>query len=158
MVVASGDAARWKRLTSVLLEVEEEKPAVHKVESVRSYKDRLVLKLEGYETAGQAAGLKGGSVHVQADQIPALPVGEYYLEYLIGLAVHEDGETLGIVTDVLESSGTHVLVIHDASGQELMVPLVKEIVKEVDEEGSGIEVVLPDGLKELGAVNEGDRS
>ena len=158
MTVASGQADRWEQLSTILVENPGAEHVSHKVESARSYKDRLVLKLEGFETAGQAAELKGRMILVRPDQVPVLPAGEYYLESLVGLMVHEGDEMLGTVTDVLESSGTHVLVIHDDAGRELMVPLVREIVKEVDEKGAGIEVVLPDGLRELGSSTEEDRS
>ena len=123
---------------------------IYEVEGSRAYKDRLILKLSGVDDPGQAAGFKGRSVWVAGCEAPVLPEGEYYLERLVGMTVNEDGKPLGKVVDILESSGTHVLVVETETGGELMIPLVREMVKEVDEAESSIRVILPNGLKELG--------
>ena len=124
-------------------------PVGYEVEASRAYKDRLILKLKGVDDPGAAAGFKGLTVWVAGDAVPELPEGEYFLERLIGKTVRENGKALGTVFDVHEAGGTHVLVVKTETGGELMIPLVTEMVKEVEEAGSSIHVVLPEGLKEL---------
>ncbi len=156
--IASKEAGRWCGLTSVLIERGTAATEEYEIESLRWYRDRLVLKLEGVESARDAAELKGGTVLVRPEQVPSLPDGEYYLEYLTGLQVFEKGRSLGFVEEILEAAGTHVLVVRDAAGDELLVPLVREMVKEVDQERSRIEVDLPEGLKEIGSPGNGGRT
>ncbi len=151
IVVASGRPERWRGLSRVLLNTGPgAELEIYEVEGSRAYKDRLILKLSGVDDPGQAAGFKGRSVWVAGCEAPVLPEGEYYLERLVGMTVNEDGKPLGKVVDILESSGTHVLVVETETGGELMIPLVREMVKEVDEAESSIRVILPNGLKELG--------
>ena len=128
-------------------------PVEYEVEAARAYKDRLILKLRGVDDPGTAAGFKGRAVLVAGEALPDLPEGEYYLERLIGMTVRENGQALGTVSDVHEAGGTHVLVVKTEAGGELMIPLVQAMVKEVEETGSSIHVVLPPGLKELGEDN-----
>ena len=128
-------------------------PVSYDVEEARAYRDRLILKLKGVDDPGTAAGLKGLTVWAAAEALPPLPEGEYYLERLIGMTVREDGQALGKVRDIYEAGGTHVLVVETESGGEILIPLVQAMVKEVEETGSSIHVVLPPGLKELGEDN-----
>ena len=150
VIIASGRAERWEGLDRFLLDrgsgVE---PIAFEVEGARAYRDRLILKLKGVDDPGTAAGLKGSTVWVAGDAVPALPEGEYYLDRLIGMTVREDGQALGTVADIHEAGGTHVMVVKTESGGELLIPLVQAMVKEVEETGSSIHVVLPPGLKEL---------
>lgn len=151
VVVASGRPERWRGLDKVLLDTGPgAELEIYEVQGSRAYKDRLILKLSGVDDPGQAAGFKGRSVWVAGCDAPALPEGEYYLERLVGMTLKEDGKALGTVADILESGGTHVLVVATENGGELLIPLVREMVKEVDETESSIHVVLPKGLKELG--------
>jgi 16S rRNA processing protein RimM len=155
VVVASGQAARWEMLDRFLLgDGSGGQPVPYDVEESRAYRDRLILKLKGVNDPDTAAGLKGLTVWVAGDAVPPLPEGEYYLERLIGMTVREDGQALGVVTDVHEAGGTHVLVVETDSGGEILIPLVQAMVKEVETTGSSIHVVLPPGLKEL---DEGGR-
>ena len=84
--VASGEAARWTGLRSVVLEadgVESER----EIESARAYRDRLVLKLAGVDDAGAAEDLRGHVVKVKAEDVPELSDGRYWLDDLIGRPV-----------------------------------------------------------------------
>lgn len=149
-VVASGKPERWLAIDSVLMDDGSGgEPVEYEVEGSRAYKDRLILKLKGVDEPRTAAGFKGWTVRVTADRIPALPEGEYYLDSLIGMTVMEQDQVLGKVADIHEAGGTHVLVVGTDQGGELLVPLVKAIVKEVEQTGTVIRVVLPQGLKEL---------
>jgi 16S rRNA processing protein RimM len=62
--------------------------------------------------------------------------------------VAADGETLGIVTDVLGGSGTPILKVDGKDG-EILIPFAQSYLRKMDLEQRRIEVELPDGLRDL---------
>jgi 16S rRNA processing protein RimM len=82
-----------------------------------------------------------------------LSSGNYYVTDLIGCEVREkDGASIGPVTDVQFPgegvAGTPILVIDSTQG-ELLIPLAQEICVHVDTGARRIDVLLPEGLREL---------
>ena len=156
--VVSGNAARWEHVRHVILGSAGNGAAVDRrsVESARAYRDRLVLKLAGVDDTNQAAALRGCEVSVADDQIPRLPEDVYWAARLLGARVTAStGRDLGRVEDVIETGGTDLLRIVDAAGSEVLVPLAREIVTEIDEAAGTIVVSLPEGLREINASMEG---
>lgn len=145
--VVSGDASRWVHLGRVVLDGEG-----RTVESVRAYRDRLVLKLAGIENATGAAALRGKDVCAAAEDVPQLPKDVYWVERLVGARVMDVAMgDIGCVTDVLETGGVDLLRVEDGGGVETLVPLVKDIVTTIDETARMIRVALPEGLRGLNA-------
>lgn len=121
-----------------------------RVSACRAYRDRLVLKLEGVDSPTAAAELGGMAVFAPADEVPALPDGEYWMARLRGMDVVDPrGGHLGRVEDVLETGGTDLLSVKDDAGREVLVPLARQIVLAVSEDARSIVVDLPEGLAEL---------
>jgi len=151
--VASGHAERWVHVRRALVA-----GAPREITSARAYRDRLVLKLAGIDDASQAAALRGSEVSVLPSDLPALPEGEFWARHLVGLRVVEKaGSELGRVEDVLETGGTDLLVVRDAGGAEILVPLASAIVLAVDTVRGIVEVDLPEGLRDLNVPEEGAR-
>jgi len=124
------------------------------VEASRTYRDRLVLKLHGIDDGDAAASLRGSVVAVAPDDVPELPEGRYWLERLIGLRVFDEvsGRDLGVVVDVVETGAGEVLAVRpDGNGSDsdddILVPLVREFVVEVD--AAAMRVRLPEDLLRL---------
>lgn len=154
--VASGDAARWSHLRRVLVKGGgDDDPLPRDIEAARAYRDRLVLKFVGVNDVAATMPLRGCEVLALDEDLPRLPRGEYWIARLLGARVREaGGEDLGLVRDVMTTGGADVLVVEGADGRETLVPLAKEIVKEIDEAAACIVVALPDGLRTL---NEPER-
>lgn len=159
--VASGDASRWERLGRVLLGGEREPDsgrASYDVERARSYRDRLVLKLRGVDDAQAASALRGQWVFAPPGEIPELPERQYYVARLVGLEVIDEARgRLGRVVDVASAGGADLLVIEDERKREILVPFVRDIVREVREHEGSVRVRIPEGLVELNWGGE-DRS
>lgn len=153
MRVASGAAARWRTVRRVLVgrdAADDGDCRGFEVAAARSYRDRLVLKLLGVDDPHGAQALKGGTVWAPAEEVPPLRAEEYYAARLVGLRVYGvAGEAFGVVTDVVTTGGTDVLVVEQDDGHEMLVPMAKEIVVQIDEREGRIAVRLPPGLGEL---------
>lgn len=135
------------------------------------HKGRAIFHFEGCNSIADAERLRGLEVQLPIEQRVALPAGKYFVSDLIGCEVWEARKAkqaselkttsaldesptsfLGVVRDVQifgeTISGTPLLVVETAQG-ELLIPLAEEICRRVDITARRIEVILPEGLREL---------
>jgi 16S rRNA processing protein RimM len=113
-----------------------------RVLGARLHQRTVILRLEGVETANDAEALRNNKLYIPASELIALPPDHYYLHDLVGLRVVQvTGTPLGVVRDVIQSTGNDLLVIQDArTGKDVLLPTVKEFVKAVDVAGGVISV------------------
>jgi 16S rRNA processing protein RimM len=114
---------------------------------------QAIFHFAASNSVDDARKLVGLDVQVPLADRVKLPAGSYYISDLVGCVVREkDGADVGLVRDVEihgdEISGTPNLVVDTARG-ELLIPLAQEICVNVDLAARRIEVVLPEGLREL---------
>ena len=90
------------------------------------------------------------SLFVTRENAVKLAKNEYFIADLIGLKVTSDeGEDLGVLEDVLQTGANDVYVIKPEGEEEILLPAIKECVKEVDIETGCMVVHLLPGLREL---------
>ena len=113
--------------------------------------ERVVLKLEGYDSPEEAAALAGCELAVPESEAVELEEGEFYDWQLEGCRVETTGgRQVGTVREVLHTGGeAPVLVILDAAGRENLVPLAESICVEIDVAARLIRVDAPEGLLEF---------
>ncbi|HZH98741.1 MAG TPA: ribosome maturation factor RimM [Fimbriimonadaceae bacterium] len=107
------------------------------------HKNQLILTIEGVPDRTAADGLKWKYLEAPAGERPELDEDEYYTVDLINVEVFTaEGEGLGPVDDVIEGPAHDILVVG-----EIMIPAVKEFVKDVDLEAGRITVELIPGMR-----------
>lgn len=108
----------------------------------------VILKLRGVDSMDAARELRGGLLQITRDRVRPLPPGHYYLFQIIGLDVYEvGGEYLGRVVDVIKTGANDVYVVRGGKG-EILIPALKNVVREVDPGRGRMTVALPPGLVE----------
>ena len=76
-----------------------------------------------------------------------LEKGAYFIVDLIGLEVYtEEGELLGILKEVLQPGANDVYVVENEAKQEILLPVIPNVIKQVDIEGKKVIVKLLEGL------------
>ena len=124
----------------------EREPDAFTVEHSRWQKGQAVLKLAELGDRDRAEELCGRWLRVPGSDLAELEEGEYYLFQLIGLSVvADDGRALGAVREVLQTGANDVYVVDTAKG-ELLLPAIKDVVKNVDLQAGAITVHLLPGL------------
>ncbi len=124
-----------------------------RIESAEHYRDRVILRLEGVDSANLAEPLVGSDIFLQSKDLVDLPEGTYYIFRLVGLEVRTPGgDRLGRVADVLRTGGTDLLLVEGEGGRELLIPFAHSICRRVDLEAGFIELDPPEGLLEIDAV------
>jgi 16S rRNA processing protein RimM len=135
----------------------------------RNHPGQGIFHFQGSANIGDAETLRGCDVFLPLEERVKLPAGQYFVSDLIGCTVFEfpgdetklsspacdvekAPQVLGTVSDVSfpgeNLAGTPILEVQTAKG-ELLVPLAEDICKRIDVAGRRIEVMLPEGLKEL---------
>lgn len=112
---------------------------------------RLLIHFDGIDDRSAAEGLRGTLLEVERadDAVPA-EEDEYYDSALIGCEVVTlAGEAVGIVAEVAHLPAQDLLVVARASGAEVLVPFVSEIVPEVDMPARRILIDPPPGLIDI---------
>jgi 16S rRNA processing protein RimM len=77
---------------------------------------------------------------------------------LIGCSVFtETGELLGVMKDVLPSGGNDIWVVQGTAPSlpELLIPALHTVVRDVDISNKKIIVLLPPGLRDVYAADDG---
>lgn len=145
------DPARYKELKQVIV-TSKKGQEILEIAGVKFFKQMVILKFRGIDDMDAAQAYKGAKLYVERGQAVPLEADEYYYADLIGLsAVSDTGEPLGIVSDILQTGANDVYVIRSESGQELLVPAIKDCVKEVRLERKEIILHLLPGLREINA-------
>jgi len=135
----------------------------------QNHSGQAVFHFAGCSSISEAEKFRGLDVLLPIEQRVVLPAGHYFISDLIGCSVFECGREaspvasspcslavapslLGSVTDVQVTgegvSGTPLLVVDTREG-ELLIPLAEDICTDIDVRGRRIEVVLPEGLRDL---------
>ena len=105
---------------------------LYKVESVRYHKNMVLLKLEGINNPEDAEMLKNSYLEIDRKDAIPLEEGTYFIADLIGLEVYSDeGNLLGKVEDIYNTGSNDIYVVKDELGKQILLPGIKEVIKEV---------------------------
>jgi 16S rRNA processing protein RimM len=121
------------------------------VETVRAHGNRLLVRLAGVADRDTADSLRGSVFVIDTADLPPIDEADtYYDHQLEGLRVRTTaGADVGIVTEVLHTSGGELLAVNRENASELLVPFVSAIVTSVSLADSLVEIDPPEGLLEL---------
>ena len=142
------DPARFKKLKNVILDTGKEKINLE-VAGVKFFKNMVILKFKGIDDINDVEKYRKKSLYVTRENAVKLKKNEYFIADLIGLKVESDeGEDLGILSDVLQTGANDVYVLSKEGEDDILLPAIRECVKEVNIEKGTILVHLLPGLRE----------
>ena len=109
------------------------------VSASRPHGDRMLVRFEGVGGREQADALRGTLLVVPESASPALPEGSWWDHQIVGCAVETDaGRALGTVRDVIHTSANDVWSVVDAAETETLIPVIADVIVEVDVAGRRI--------------------
>jgi len=119
---------------------------VHRVRAARRHKRFVLLQLEGVTAAAAAESLIGCAVAVPRAALPPPGADAVYHADLLGCAVVTTaGEALGTVREMLVTGSNDVCVVRD-DGREVLVPMVADVIAQIDVAGRRLVVHPLPGL------------
>lgn len=104
------------------------------LKAVRPYKGTMwVVKFAGINDATAADKLRGHDIVIPLDELATLPPDSYYQHDILDLQVLRlDGREVGRITDIWVTGGNDVYVLKGPNGQQLLIPAIKDVVKQID--------------------------
>ena len=132
------DPARFKKLKNVVLDTGKELVDLE-VAGVKFFKNMVIVKFKGIDNINDVEKYRKKSLYVTRENAVKLKKNEYFIADLIGLQAESDeGEDLGELSDVLQTGANDVYVLSKEGTDDLLLPAIKECVKEVDLENGKI--------------------
>ena len=139
------DPARFKKLKIVLLDTGKELTELE-VQSVKFFKQFVILKFKGIDNINDIEKYKGKSLLVPREDAVELEENEYYIADLIGMEVVTDEGEFGILRDVMETGANEVYIIDSKEHGEVLIPAIRDCILDVDVENRRMKIRLMDGL------------
>ncbi|RXZ76984.1 ribosome maturation factor RimM [Paenibacillaceae bacterium] len=117
------------------------------VEQSREHKGSFIVKLKNFDDINAVEKYKGWNVKVDDSQRVELAEGEYYYNDIIGcLVVTDEGEELGTISEILRPGANDVWVVERAKGKPVLLPVIDQVVLQVDTSRKHVTVHVLEGL------------
>jgi 16S rRNA processing protein RimM len=117
------------------------------VDSSRRHKDRLLVRFREVQGREQAEALQKALLVVPESLSPELPEGSWWDHRIVGCVLETDtGRKLGTVRDVIHTAANDVWSAVDEHGTETLIPVLQDVLVEVDVDGGRIVVREIPGL------------
>lgn len=117
------------------------------VAASRPYKQMYIVKFAEFNHINEVEKYKGYEVKVSKAETVELPENEYYFHEIIGCRVVDDeGKELGVIQDILRPGANDVWVVKMPNRQELLLPVIDDVVLDVNVQEKVVKIHLMEGL------------
>ena len=148
-VYPTTDADRFLDLEYVLLDTGREKRKLE-IENVKYFKNLVILKFRGIDNINDIEIYTKCDLLVTRDNAVKCEPGEYFICDLIGLTVVTDeGNTLGKLTDVIETGANNVYEVTAPGGRVYYLPVIDECILAHDLDNKTVTVHVLKGLLDI---------
>ncbi len=140
------DPERFKVLKKVLLDTGKEHRELE-ITGVKFFKNQVILKFKGYDNINDIEIYKGMDLLIPREDAVPLEENENYIADLIDMTVvTDDGKTLGILVDVLQTGANDVYVVETPGKKEILLPAIRDCILDVNVEEKNMRVHILEGL------------
>ncbi|CAH0122121.1 MULTISPECIES: ribosome maturation factor RimM [unclassified Paenibacillus] len=139
---------RFQKGSKLLFQHPETKATVPVVvEGARLHKNMYMVKFEGFHNINEVEKYKGWLLKVSEEHLVELPEDEYYYYEIIGCrVVTDEGDELGVISEILSPGANDVWVVERPQGKPVLLPVIDEVLLDVDVEQKVVKVHLLEGL------------
>lgn len=140
------DAARFKKLKKCFIRTKDKDIEVEK-NTCKFFKNMVILSFKEFNNINEIEKYKGCDLYVTRENAVPLNEDEFYISDIIGAEVYEEnGEKLGVISDVLKTGANDVFAVKLPDKKEVLIPVIKEFVPEMDVEHKKVTVKLMKGM------------
>lgn len=117
--------------------------------NARFHKRMVLAKCREVNNMNEAELLRGKKVFICTEDLPELGEGEFYVADLLDCnVVDAEGTQVGVLKDIISTGSNDVYIVKADDGKEILVPALKQHVKEINPQERRIVVELPEWVDE----------
>lgn len=140
------DVNRFKSLKECIIRTPKEDVTVC-MKNCKFFKNMVILSFKEFDDINEVEKYKNCDLYVTRENAIPLEEDEYYIADVLEMPVFtEDGEHLGILSDVIQTGANDVFVIKMDDGKELLAPVIPDCVTDMDFVNRKITVRLMKGM------------
>lgn len=137
---------RYKKGKQLYIVTKEKNIAVT-IKSAKVQKNMYMIVFNGLEDINLVEKYKGFDLVVSEDEQQGLEKDEYYYREIIGLTVETiEGEALGTIKEIMSPGANDVWVVNRKGQDDLLLPVIDDVIKKVDLENQKVTIELMEGL------------
>lgn len=119
------------------------------LQNIKYQKQNLIVKFQEIQDIDQAQLYKNMVLSAPREMLGELPEGVYYITDLIGLSVMDEaGNKIGVLSDVFQTGSNDVYTVKREGKKDLLLPVIEDVVLQVDLERGTVMVRVMEGLDE----------
>jgi 16S rRNA processing protein RimM len=143
------DASKYQKLDAVFVELKSQL-VPYLIKSIKVQGKHIHLRLDEVDSVEKATLLRGAKLFLPLDKLPVLknPNKFYYHEIIGFKVIDKDLGELGEVEDVFGMAHQDLIAM-DYNGEEVLIPVLDNIVLTVDRKLKHLHVHLPEGLLDI---------
>ena len=139
------DVNRFKKLKKCILRTNKGDIEVEK-NSCKFFKNMVILSFKEFKDINEIEKYKNCELYVKREDAMPLDEDEFYIADVIGMEVYEDDTKLGELDDVIQTGANDVFVVKLLDSKELLIPVIKQCVLDIDYEERRVNVKLMKGM------------
>ncbi|MEL6256278.1 MAG: ribosome maturation factor RimM [Bacteroidota bacterium] len=152
------DMSEYAQRKSFYLGKKDKPLEKYKLKRMTLVGQQAIMKFEGVNYRDEAEAIRASTIYFPISELPKLEEGKFYYYQIIGFEV-EDNKLgrLGIVKDIMETSGQDILIM-TYKEKEILIPMTEAFVLHAEHENKLIHTDIPEGLVDfyLGEDEEDD--
>ena len=146
VVPYTDDITRFEQLKTVYIDTKKSLEELI-IEEVKYSKNVVLLKFKGIDDINIVEKYRNCYLKIDRKNAVKLPENTYFITDLIGLEVYSDEQVLlGKIDDIFSTGSNDVYVVKDELGKQILLPAIKDVVKNIDIENGKVIVHLIPGL------------
>ena len=117
------------------------------IENVRYHKNNVLLTFKQIKDINEAEKYKNLTLYAPREMFE-LEEGAHFIADLIGLDVIniDTGAKIGVIADVFNTGSNDIYDVKRDGRKNLLLPVIDDVVKEIDVEGGFVKVYMMEGL------------
>ena len=139
------DINRFKKLKKCVIKTPKGDLEVEK-NTCKFFKNMVILSFKEFKDINEVEKYKNCDIYVSREDAVPLMENEYYIADVLGMDVYEEDKLLGQLVDVMQTGANDVFVVKLTNEKELLIPVIKECVLDIDYDNEKINVKLMKGM------------
>ncbi len=120
----------------------------YNIASIRPHANKVVVRFADV-TVEESNLLVGKDLYLPLEMLSKLEGNKFYFHEVIGYnVIDEEKGNIGVVKEIYDNTTQPIMSI-DNNGKEILMPIIDEVIKEVDRENKVIKIKAPQGLIDI---------